>query len=139
MSSAAVIGIVRSALAAGWDASNAGIREPNTTFDPQGLPWIEIAFPGSRIDRGDIGEPDAPLRDEVGAFMVHVFVPVGAGEEIARAIADAVWEIYALKDLSGVRCDTRLTGQSGEREPTGVPGVWWGVSYGVSYRYQSVG
>lgn len=139
MSSASVVNIIRAALADGWDESIARIRDPNTTFDPMWLPWIEIAFPGSRIDRGDIGEPDAPLRDEVGAFMVHVFVPVGAGEDIARQIADAVWEIYALKDLSGVRCDMRLSGQSGEREPTGVPGVWWGVSYGVSYRYQSVG
>lgn len=138
MSSAAVVSIIRGALSSGWDASNAAIREPNTSFDPMGNPWIEISFPGSRVDRGDIGEPDAPLRDEVGAFMVHVFVPLGAGEDIARQIADAVWEIYALKNLSGVRCDTRLPGQSGEREPAGVEGVWWGISYGISYRFLSV-
>lgn len=129
--------IVTAALGEAWDTSIARIREPNTAFDPMGQPWLQLRFPGAHIQRGDIGEPDAPMRDEVGAFMVDVFVPVGTGEALARQIADAVWQIYEFRSLSGVRCDERLQGQSGEREPVGVPGVWWGISYGVSYRFLS--
>lgn len=138
MSSATVVSIVKTALAAGLDAGLAAIREENTDFDPNGKPWVQLRFPGSQVTRGDIGEPDAPMRDEVGAFMVDVFVPLGVGDDIARAIADAVWEIFALKEISGVRFDERLAGQSGDREPEGAAGVWWGISYGIRYRYLSV-
>lgn len=130
--------IVTAALTAGWNAADAAIRQPNTTFDPAGNPWIEIRFPGAATRRADIGDADHPMWDEAGAFMCDVYVPVGVGAEMAAALADAMWAIFAGRDLSGVRCDERLQGQSGEREPTGVPGVWWGLSFGVSYRYLSI-
>ncbi|NIJ40345.1 hypothetical protein FHS78_000615 [Parvibaculum indicum] len=138
MSSDAVASIVNATLDAHWNAALARRREPNTDFDPGGLQWFEVRFPGSHIGRGDIGEPAAPLRDETGAFMVDVYVPKGTGDQLARNIADAIWEIFAFKDLSGLRCDERMAGQSGWREPEGVPGVWWGLSYGIGYRYLSI-
>lgn len=138
MSSSAVVQVIKSTFAAGWDAASVRIRETNTEFDPEGNPWVELRFPGSQVVRGDIGEPDAPLQDEVGAFMVDIYVPHGVGDDLARELADAAWSIFAMKDISGIRFDSRLTGQSGDREPVGIPGVWWGLSFGISYRYQSV-
>lgn len=136
--------VIRDALddqsAALAETYGASIRSTNTTFDPAGAPWIEIRFPGARTDRLDIGETAAPLWEEVGAFMVDVYVPTNTAEDLADAIADAVWGIYRGQDLSGVRCDARMAGQSGPREPFGQgTGVWWGLSFGVSYRFQTVG
>lgn len=138
MTSTVVASVVKTAVATAWDTGVAAVREENTEFDPGGNPWIQFRFPGSHITRGDIGEPEAPMRDEAGAFMVDVFVPRGVGDDLARAIADAIWDIFALKNISGVRFDERLMGQSGEREQEGVAGVWWGLSYGIRYRYLSV-
>lgn len=138
MSSSAVVAITKTALFTAWDTSLALIREENTLFDPEGRAWIQLRFPGARISRGDIGEPGQPLVDEVGSFMVDSFVPAHSGDDLARVLADAVWDIFGLKDINGVRYDERLGGQSGWREPDGVGGVWWGLSYGIRYRYLSV-
>lgn len=139
MSSATVQAAIRTAFAEVWNVEIARIREPNSSFDPAGAPWVEIRFPGSDIARADIGDPDHPMWDEAGAFMCHVFVPTGIGVDIANAIADAMWEVFAGKTVSYIRFDDRLGGQAGEREDPGIEGVWWGASFGVSYRYLSVG
>lgn len=139
MASANVETALRNHLAANWDESVAKIREPNTSFDPGAFPWIEIRFPGSAIDRADIGANDAPMWDEVGAVMIDIYIPAGSGSAIATAIADAVWELFKGREIEGVRCDSRLQGQSGPREPSEISGVWWGVSYGIAFRYLSVG
>lgn len=139
MSSHAVKSAVRARLASLWDTDNAAIREPNTTFDPQGLPWIEVRFPGAAIDRADIGDADRPLWDEVGAFMVDVYVPAGAGADTADSLADAVAAIFQGQEFDSIECRNRLAGQSGDRQPAGVDGVWWGISFGIGYQYQSIG
>lgn len=128
-----------SAVLGGWDQTVAPIRQPNTAFSPPQGPWIDLAFPGSAVARGDIGAPDAPLWREDGAFMLHVFAPIGAGTTIADAIADALWELFRGQEENGVRFDERLAGSSGEREIPGVAGVFWGVSYGITFRLLAVG
>lgn len=139
MSSSAAASVIKAAFVSAWDAELAAVREDNTSFAPsEAQSWVQLRFPGSKIARGDIGEPDAPLVDEVGSFMVDIFVPRGIGDDLARALADAVWDIFKFRNIDGVRCDERLTGQSGERMPDGVPGVWWGFSFGITYRYLSV-
>lgn len=138
MSSLAVKAAVRARLATLWQPENAAIREPNRTFDPQGRPWIDIRFPGAAVDRADIGDAAHPLWEEVGAFMVDVYVPAGAGPDLADALAEAVAEIFQGQEFDGVECRRRLPGQSGERAPEGMHGAWWGVSFGIGYRYQSI-
>lgn len=139
MSSAAVKSAIRDYVADNWDTSVAAIRATNATFDPQGKPWFEIRFPGAAVDRGDIGEPDAPLWDEVGAIMVDVYVPLGSTDAAADEIGDAIWALLRGQEIEGIRLDGRLSGQSGPRETSGVDGTWWGLSYGITYRYLSVG
>ena len=138
MSSATVAGITKARFASQWDTALAAVKEPNATFDPAGKQWVQLRFPGSREERADIGEPDAPLAEETGSIMVDVFVPANAGDDLARIIADAIWAIFRFQNIEGVRYDERMAGQSGWREPDGVGGVWWGLSYGISYRYMSV-
>lgn len=139
MSTVPVKEAIRSALAGAWDTGAAAIRKPNSAFSPGENPWIEIRFPGALTQRGDIGDSSAPLWDEAGAFMVDVYVPMGSGEEVADALGDAAWNIFKGQNFSGVRCDSRMAGQSGPREPMGDGGgVWWGLSFGISYRYLSI-
>ena len=38
-----------------------------------------------------------------------------------------------------VRFDERLPGTSGEREIPGLEGVFWGISYGITFRLLAVG
>jgi hypothetical protein len=110
-------------------------RRPNETFDPQGQPWVELRFPGAHTERGDIGETQAPLWDEAGAFMVDVNVPADIGEDSVSALADQIWNIFKGEPIPGIRCDTRLQGSAGPRDDTGAAGVWYGLSFGVGYRY----
>lgn len=126
---------LRTHFAANISTEGRSIREPNTDFDPQGLPWFELRFPGARTDRGDIGEASNPMWDEAGAFMVDVYVPAGSGSALAAAMADEAWAIFAGQEIEGIRCDTRMQGQSGPREVDGVEGIWWGLSFGIGYRY----
>lgn len=123
----------------GWSAAVAPIRKPNEAFTPPQGPWIDIRFPGSGIGRADIGDPDAPMWDEAGAFMVHVMTPMGAGTDTADAIGDAIWELFRGQEVNGVRFDERLSGTSGEREIPGLEGVFWGLSYGITFRLQQIG
>ena len=139
MNSLAVKTAVRARLTALWDPVDATIREPNRTFDPQGRPWIDIRFPGAADDRADIGDAENPLWDEVGAFMVHIYTPAGDGPDLADALAEAAAAIFQGHEFDGVECRNRLPGQSGERAPEGMQGAWWGVSFGIGYRYQSIG
>jgi hypothetical protein len=139
MSSLAVKTAVRARLAALWPSENAAIREPNTAFDPQGRPWIDIRFPGAAIGRADIGDAENPLWDEVGALMVDVYIPAGGGPDLGDALAEAVAAIFQGQEFDGVQCRNRLPGQSGERAPEGMQGAWWGVSFGIGYRFQSIG
>ena len=138
MTTSAVEFAVRARLSSLWDQDVALIREPNTGFDPEGHPWIEIRFPGAAVDRADIGDPDHPLWNEVGAFMIDVYVPAGVGAGLASTIADAAAEIFQGREFSGVECRGRMAGQSGDRTPDGLDGRWWGVSFGIGYRYQSI-
>jgi hypothetical protein len=138
MTSAIVKAAVDSVLT-GWSETVAPIRKPNTDFTPPAGPWIMTAFPGSAIGRADIGAPDAPMWDETGAFMLHVFTPLGAGTDAADAIADALWELFRGEEVDGVRFDERLAGTTGEREIPGLDGVYWGASYGITFRLLAVG
>jgi hypothetical protein len=134
--------IVKAAVAEvleGWSESVAPIKRPNETFTPPAGPWIMTAFPGSAVARGDIGAPEAPLWDETGAFMLHVLTPQGAGTDALDAITDALWELFRGQEVDGVRFDERLGGSSGEREIPGLEGVYWGVSYGITFRLLAVG
>ena len=139
MTSAAVKTAVRGRLAARWDTGAAAIRQANTLFDPAGRPWIEVRFPGAAIERGDIGDPDHPLWIETGAFMCDAYVPAGCGEEVADQLADLLANLFMGRAFDGVECHERLAGIAGERTPTGVEGVWWGVSFGIGYRHQFIG
>lgn len=126
---------IRAHFSANISADGRSIREPNTAFDPQNLPWFELRFPGARTDRADIGDAGNPMWEEVGAFMVDVYVPEGIGTAAAGEMADEAWAVFAGQYLEGIRVDRRLDGQSGPREPDGVSGVWWGVTFGIGYRY----
>jgi len=138
MTSAIVKAAVETILA-GWDETAAPIKRPNETFTPPAGPWAMIAYPGSGIRRADIGAPDAPMWDEAGAFMVHVMVPLGATEAAADAVGDGLWELFRGEEQNGVRFDERLPGTSGEREIPGLEGVFWGISYGITFRLLAVG
>jgi hypothetical protein len=139
MSSASVKAAVRGHLAAHWDPAAAAIREANSDFQPGGRPWFELRFPGSRTERQDIGEPDHPLWRETGAFMVDVYVPQGIGADAAEQLGEQVAALFLGRSIDGVECQERLDGVAGEREPAGVPGPWWGLSFGIGYRFQWLG
>src|SRR3546814_20562509 len=94
MSQQAVITAVRARLTDNWDVTRATIRQPNEDFDPDGKPWIELRFPGGMNDRADLGEPSAAMWEEAGAFLCDVYVPQGAGEAPATALADALALIF---------------------------------------------
>jgi hypothetical protein len=98
-----------------------------------------VTFPGSAVARGDIGSPTTPLWIEDGAFMVHIMAPVGAGTEACDQTGDAIWELFRGQEVDGVRFDERLSGTSGEREVPGLQGVYWGLSYGITFRLLAVG
>jgi len=138
MTSAIVKAAVEAVLT-GWDETTAPIKRPNVTFTPPAGPWVMIAYPGSAVSRADIGAPDSPMWSETGAIMAHTFTPQGAGTDAADAIADSLWELFRGQEVNGVRFDERLGGSSGEREIPGLEGVYWGVSYGITFRLLAVG
>jgi hypothetical protein len=133
--------LVRAAVAdvlAGWDSAAVPISMPNEAFIPPAGPWVRVEFPGSAVDRADIGDPVAPMWDEAGALMIHIMVPPGVGDAVATALADAVWELFRGRDVDGVRFDARLDGTAGERTWPGSESAWWGISYGITFRLLSV-
>jgi len=138
MSQAAVRTAVRSRLEQNWDQAKAKIRKTNESFVPAGMPWIEIRFPGARNSRADLGEPDAAMWEEAGAFMCDVYVPADSGEDAAALLADELAALYQGQDFDNVSCFDRMPGHSGLRQPEGLSGVWYGTSFGIAYRYQSI-
>ncbi|WP_041795140.1 phage tail terminator-like protein [Pararhodospirillum photometricum] len=137
MSTAAFQDIVRQRLAA-W--SGAVVRPGrNTDFQPPRAPWVDVDFPGAQVARADMGA-DEPLWEEVGAVMIHVFVPPGTGDRVASALADSLARHFLRwAPPAGVTITERMQGQAGPRDIEGDPelkGRWWGVSFGLSYVYQ---
>lgn len=138
MTQAAVITAVRTRLRDNWNEAVARIREPNMNFAPGSTPWIEIRFPGALNDRADLGDPNGAMWEEAGVFICDVYVPANTGDELAAAIADTLAALFQGQDFDFVSCMGRLPGQSGQRQPDGFGGTWWGVSFGIAYRYQSI-
>lgn len=135
MTSSAVVTALRDLVDQALGTDGPEQRRPNEAFDPGDAPWVELRFPGAHVERGDIGEPAAPLWDEAGAFMVDVYVRPEWGEDVLRALADRIWDALKGEPVPGIRCDARLQGTAGPRAPDGVAGAWYGLSYGVEYRY----
>lgn len=136
MSGAAVAAVVLARLDEAW--SPTPVRKPNTDFEPDGRPFVEAAFPGSDLGRGAIGDADNPLWDEAGAFMCHVFVPANTGDALAQQLADALADLFLRWDTpAGLTIWRRLASQEGARTVQGRP--WYGVSFGITYQYHSIG
>lgn len=139
MSSAAVAEAFRDRLAAEWPAGRYPIREANTDFDPGGRPFAELAFPSAEYSRGAIGDNASPLWRETGAVMCHVFVPQGHGDAGLRSLADTLAAIFLRwpDPPEGLTIYRRLPGSTGGRTVQGRP--WHGVSFGITYVYETVG
>lgn len=140
MSSSDFQKIVRARLAR-W--SGAVVRSGrNEDFKAPRGPWVDVAFPGAKQERSDIGSA-SPLWDEVGAFMIHVFVPPGSGDMIASELADSIARHFLTWDApEGVTITERMQGQQGPRQVEGdgdLAGRWWGVSFGIGYVFQTTG
>ncbi|MBB4267730.1 phage tail terminator-like protein [Roseospira visakhapatnamensis] len=136
MSSAAVSALVLAQLDAAWTLTP--VRRPNADFDPGGRPFVEVAFPGADVQRGAIGDASNPLWDEAGAFMCHVFVPANTGDAVARQLADALGDLFLRWDAPlGLTIWRRLASQEGARTVQGRP--WYGVSFGLTYQFHTIG
>lgn len=137
MSSSAVAALIQNRLESTWALTP--IRLPNRDFDPAGRPFVEVAFPGSGISRGAIGDASNPMWSEAGSFMAHVFVPQNVGDGTARQLADALADVFLRwgPPPVGLTIHERYASQDGERLVQGRP--WYGVSFGVRYEYQSIG
>jgi len=136
MSSAAVAALVTTRLESAWTLTP--IRLPNRDFDPAGRPFVEVAFPGSGVSRGAIGDASNPLWSETGAWMNHIFVPQNVGDGTARQLADALADVFLRWDApAGLTIFERMASQDGERLVQGRP--WYGISFGIRYEYHSIG
>lgn len=136
MTSEAVVALIEARLG---EFTAAPVREPNTDFDPDGRPFVEIAFPGAGESRAAIGDASNPLWEEDGAFMCHVYIPQGDGHGKALQLAGLLADLFLRWDPPpGLTILERLPGDGGgPRLVNDHP--WWGASFGISYVYHSVG
>ena len=131
MSSATPAAAIEARLRAAWTATP--IQTDNVLEDLPEPPmaFVALEFPGGAAEQITIGAPGANLFREDGAFMVHVFVPVGTGAAAARSQADQIAAIFRAQSFDGVRCWAPFPPHESPRSD----GNYWGVSFGVPYQW----
>lgn len=131
MSSATPAAAIEARLRANWTATP--IQTSNVVEDLPEPPaaFIALEFPGGGAEQITIGAPGANLFREDGAFMLHVFVPLGAGAAVARGHADTLAAIFRAQSFDGVRCWAPFPPQ----ESATSDGNYWGLSFGVPYQF----
>lgn len=132
MASAEVAAAVTARLTSMFNA--APVRTANTNEADPDLnsgPFVVIEFPGGTAEQITIGAPGNNVFRERGAFMVHVFVPSGSGEQAARVMAGQIAAIYRGKSFSGVDCGAPYP----PGDDTGPNGNWFGSSFSIPYQY----
>ena len=134
MASTAVRTAVKNRLAAGF--TDIPVRLPNAAGADLQMPstpsaFAQLVFPGAVEDQITIGAPDDNIFRETGAFMIHVFVPKGTGDNQAATYAESIRVLFRGKSFDGVTCEAPFAPQEGER----YGGNYWGISFGVPYYF----
>lgn len=135
MASATPAAAIEARLRAQWTSTPVflpnEVNEGPRDSDGNPLSFVVIEFPGGSAEQISIGAPGDNVWREIGAFMIHVMVPVGEGAAAARSKAATIASIFRGKEFDGVECWAPLPPQESQR----ADGVWWGCSFGTPYLF----
>lgn len=105
-------------------------------------PFVVLEFPGGTARQVTIGSPGANAFEEEGAFMIHVFVPIGnqpvtgtPWRKVARDYAETIAAIFRGKTFSSVRTYAPFPPNESDR----AIGNFYSVSFATPFLYSYLG
>ena len=122
---------VRAKLAAEW--SGCAIAWPNEAFEAaEQVPWAFCEVQGNGSSRTAFNSAGKRVAADDGLLMIDVFVPVGTGDQEAKALAQGISEVLAMQVFDAADC--RITCGApfvGQGEAGSDDGMWFRVSASV--------
>lgn len=139
MSFAAAAGAMRQRMADNWTATP--VVYENQDFTPTaGESFVYFEVVGGGGDQITLGPAGAQRFRKTGLMQAHVFVPVGAGDGLARTHADAIAAIFQAQDFAGVLCRAASVGVGERADDNGqrTAGTFWRVTVTVPFQFDEI-
>lgn len=115
------------------------VADPDAPSFPKPAPWVHMEVLGSGSEMRGAGKPGSQVWIYDGLIAIHVFVPIGSGDALARQHAVALGEIFRAKVFyQNVTpgCYVRTWApRVGEGEKADHDGNWYRVTMSCPFEY----
>lgn len=117
--------LVRASVPIAWD---------NVAYEPTPqTPWVRLTIVEGEGELAGLAGKGANLYRHRGVVIIQIFVPIGDGDGLARAIADDIATIFRGQLVAGVHFRAPSARRVGPDE------AWWQLNVRIPYRADLIG
>lgn len=140
---AGAVAAIRERLQANWTTTpiafqNERFTHPTDPISGEGAPWVYLEVIGNYSELRGAGTPGDNIWCYDGHILIHVFVPVNSGVELAQQLAVAAGEIFRAAGFYNDGQGSIVRSWSPQTDGGGISdddGNWFRVTCTIPFEY----